>query len=99
MSRTCCTLLIVLQMLLVGCGDSSDSGIVIGKPSKIPTPTPLTVDEWKELPNNTEKYDPSTLERIRASDPALESNKAWDELMKQVVIPEIKKNKEQNKPI
>ncbi|WP_339731763.1 hypothetical protein [uncultured Gimesia sp.] len=99
MIRILCAVLIVFQIQLVGCGNSSDSDIVIGTPSKIPTPTALSVEEWKAMPNTPEKFEPSELDRVRRHDPALKSNKAWEKFQKEIVGPELRKNKPQKEPI
>lgn len=95
MTRTFYALLLISQMLVIGCGGSSDSEIAIGKPSKIPTPSPMSVEEWKSLPNSTEKFDPEMLERMRRHNPTLKSNKAWKKFMNEVVVPEMEKDKPQ----
>jgi hypothetical protein len=54
-----------------------------------PETGPLTVETWKVLPAS-EKYDESSFQRLRESDPKLKPDRAWTKFMKDVVIPERK---------
>ena len=62
----------------------------VGVPSDIPTPSPITLDEWNAMTDISEKYGIATLERLRASDPRLKSERAWNQFMKEVVGPKMK---------
>ena len=74
-------LLVVLAAL--GCGAAASS--------PPPEAGPLTVEKWKSLPVD-QKYDESSFQRLRDNDPKLKSDRAWDKFMREVVIPERKKD-------
>lgn len=95
MFRVLCMLLMLFPIMLVGyaCSSDSDSGFEIGKPSEIPEPAPLTLDEWKAMTDHSDKYDIATLDRLRANDPSLKSEKAWKKFMDEVVGPQMVKDK------
>ena len=101
MFRVLCMLLMLFPIMLVGygCSSGSDSGIEIGKPSEIPEPTPLPLEEWNAMTDINEKYDIDTLERLRKSDPELKSEKAWAKFMGEVVGPQMAKDKPIKEPI
>lgn len=52
---------------------------------------PLTVEEWKALPIET-KYDETTFERLKKNDEKLQTEQGWDKFMREVVVPERKKD-------
>lgn len=92
MFRVLCLFIIFFPIPFSGCGgSSSSSGVEIGKPSTIPEPPPLSVEQWKAMTNPNKKYDIDMLERLRNSDPSLKSKKAWKKFMKEVVGPGMKK--------
>lgn len=93
MFRVLCLIIILIPILSTGCGGSSGANIEVGVPADIPPPAPLAVDEWKAMTDLNQKYEISTLERLRASDPSLESEKAWEKFMREVVGPQMKKEK------
>ncbi|QEG16368.1 hypothetical protein [Gimesia maris] len=95
MFRVVCVLLLLWPVLLTGCG-GSDSDVQIGVPSDVSTPPPISLDEWNQMTDINQKYDVDTLERLRASDPELESENAWNQFMKEVVMPKMKE--EQPRP-
>ncbi|MEQ8790305.1 MAG: hypothetical protein RIC55_28675 [Pirellulaceae bacterium] len=53
--------------------------------------TPLSVDEWKQLPVDV-KYENDTFERLKLNDPKLKQDRAWEQFMRTVVVPERKKD-------
>lgn len=80
------TLIMIAGMcLLVGC--KRDQTI----PANPPTPSALSLDEWKKLPI-PEKYDESAFERLRLADPKLKSERAWQAYMKKEIMPERNKD-------
>ncbi|MCA9007127.1 MAG: hypothetical protein KDA70_17765 [Planctomycetaceae bacterium] len=87
-----CLSLILFPVVLTGCG-SSDSGIEIGKPSVLVEQPPLSLEEWKAMTDFTEKYDGATLERLRAGNSDLKSEKAWAQFEKEVIGPSLVKDK------
>lgn len=74
-----------LLVIFLGCG--SDAGPAV---SSGPLP-PLSVEEWKQLPIQ-EKYDEATFERLRAKDEKLQAERAWGRFMREVVVPERKRD-------
>ena len=74
----------VLLGLTIGCGQPAETSV-----SK--TEQPLTVDEWKSL-DVAEKYAPESLDRLKLNDPKLSSERNWDKFMREVVVPERKKD-------
>lgn len=84
MNRTLVVAALIGLACLAGCSEEPI-------PTASPEPTPLTLEEWKELPI-PEKWDGSSLDRLRMSDPKLKSERAWDAYMRQHVIPERKKD-------
>lgn len=72
---------ILLLIFVTGCG-------VEVSPPQLPSELPaLTLEQWKTLPVE-EKYDDGTLQRLRAADEKLRSERAWQTFMKDVVMPE-----------
>ncbi|MEQ8851514.1 hypothetical protein [Gimesia sp.] len=92
MLRVVCLSLILFPVVLTGCG-SSESDIEIGKPAVLAAQPPLTLEEWKAMTDLTEKYDGATLERLRAGNPELKSDRAWDKYQKEFVAPQLVKDK------
>ncbi|HAH48366.1 hypothetical protein [Gimesia sp.] len=92
MFRVVCILLLLWPVVLTGCG-GSDSGVQIGVPSDVPTPPPISLDEWDKMTDINQKYDVDTLDRLRASDPRLEKENAWDQFLTEVVVPKMKEEK------
>ncbi|QDT99308.1 hypothetical protein [Gimesia aquarii] len=99
MFRVLCMLLMLFPIMLSVYSCSSGSDIEIGKPTEISEPVPLSLEEWNAITNATEKYDVDTLERLRKSDPALKSEKAWKKFMGEVVGPQMAKDKPIKEPI
>ncbi|WP_417388605.1 hypothetical protein [Gimesia sp.] len=95
MFRVVCVMLMLWPVVLTGCG-GSDSEVQVGVPSNITAPPPISLDEWNQMTDIIKKYDIETLERLRASDPNLESENAWNKFMKEVVLPKMKE--EQPRP-
>lgn len=83
------TQLLMMSTLLaaLGCGNSDNRPIL----DEIPAPTPLTVEEWKQLPI-VEKYDELSLERLKLNDPKLKNPSAWNAFVKSQILPERKKD-------
>ena len=74
----------VLLGLTIGCGQPAETSVA-------KTNQPLTVDEWKSL-DVAEKYAPESLDRLKLNDPKLSSERNWDKFMREVVVPERKKD-------
>jgi hypothetical protein len=85
--NTACLLVACLLMACLAAGCSSGSG----PPSMPPSPTPLTLAEWRELPV-VEKYDDATFSRLKMNDDKLNSERAWNRFMVETIIPERKKD-------
>lgn len=62
------------------------------KPAPLAPPTALTLEEWKAMTDIPDKYDGATLDRLRMGNPKLQSERAWDAYIKQVIVPERKKD-------
>ena len=77
-------IVIVFALLIAGCGTKSKEMVATGD-------QPLTVEEWKLL-EVAEKYEPETLERLKMSDPELEEEWNWNRFMRDVVVPERRKD-------
>ncbi|MBI2478947.1 MAG: hypothetical protein HYV60_10035 [Planctomycetia bacterium] len=61
-------------------------------PRTVPGPLPpLSLEEWKQLPEQ-EKYDEATFDRLREQDKSLQSERGWGKFMREVVVPERKKD-------
>lgn len=73
-------LVILLAAPLSGCGSQRTAETPAAAEG------PVSVEQWRELPVE-EKYQPETLERLRASDPELEDERAWSRMMRDVVVP------------
>lgn len=71
---------------LSGCGGSPQQTVI-----ELPPKEPLSVEEWKTLPVE-EKYEHDAFERLRLSDSQLKSDAAWDAFMRDVIVPERKKD-------
>ncbi|QDT89617.1 hypothetical protein [Gimesia algae] len=89
MFRVVCMLFVLWPVILTGCG-GSEAEVQVGVPTDIPPAAPLSLEEWNAITDVNEKYDIATLERLRASDPQLESEKGWNQFMKEVVGPKMK---------
>lgn len=89
MLRIFSMILLLWPVVLTGCG-GSDSSVQVGVPSDIPPAAPLSLEEWNAITDVNEKYDIATLDRLRSSDPRLESKKGWNQFMKEVVGPKMK---------
>ncbi len=48
--------------------------------------TPLTLGEWKGLPAPA-RYEIETLERLKAGNPGLREQRAWERFTREVVLP------------
>lgn len=83
---SCC--LIAGCLLIAGCSAKIEQRV----PVELAPPTPLPVAEWKAMTDIDLKYDLSTLERLRLNDPRLQNENLWNAYMKQVVVPERKKD-------
>ena len=77
-------ILMFLLALTIGCGQQSEDSVATAA-------QPLTVDEWKLL-EVTEKYAPETFDRLKLNDPKLKDERSWDMFMRDVVVPERKKD-------
>lgn len=75
--------LILVVLLAAGCGSAA--------PEAIELSDTLTVEQWKTLPIEL-KYDEATFERLRAQDPTLQTDRGWDRFMKEVIVPERRKD-------
>lgn len=53
-------------------------------------PEVLTVDAWKKLEPSL-KYDPNSIEQLRADNEQFKSERAWNKFMKDTVLPEMKR--------
>ena len=71
-------------LVFAGCGDD-------GPPTLPPAPTPLSVAEWKTLEIPI-KYDEGTFDRLKMNDPKLQTDRGWDRFMREVIVPERKKD-------
>ena len=79
--------LLLLAAACAGAGCGSEPSPV----SPLPDPGPLTVEEWRQLPIE-EKYDDGTFQRLKKHNPKLASRRLWDKFMREVVIPERKRD-------
>lgn len=79
----CQFLLVTAVFSLTACGETDTE--------PVPQTGPLTVETWRTLPVS-EKYDESSFQRLKENDPKLKSDRAWDKFMREVVIPERKKD-------
>jgi hypothetical protein len=70
----------------VGCGGAPQQTVI-----DLPPQEPLTIEEWKSLPVD-KKYENYAFERLRLGDPKLKSDAAWDAFMREVIVPERKKD-------
>jgi len=77
-------LCLMAALILSGCGDSNSE-------KTVDTTGPLTVEEWKDLPVSL-KYDERSFERLKENDKELQTKKGWDKFMREVVVPERKKD-------
>lgn len=93
------SVVMIFSTTLFVSGCSSDSEIEVGVPSHVPAAAPLSLNEWNDIKDHTEKYDVDTLERLRRGDSSLESEKAWEKFMKEVVGPQMAKDKPIKEPI
>ncbi|MGL6074467.1 MAG: hypothetical protein ACRC8S_09935 [Fimbriiglobus sp.] len=75
-------MMILWLVSVIGCGGST--------PAPAPE-TPLTLDNWKQLPKEI-KYDIDTLERLRRSDPKYQNQRDWDRFSRETILPERKKD-------
>jgi hypothetical protein len=68
-------------------------GIGCGKTDPVAAPevSPLTVEQWKELPVQL-KYEVDTFERLKAGNPKLQEPKEWEKFNRQVLLPAKKKD-------
>lgn len=76
-------LALTCAFFLVGCGKGS---------STHEKPSPLSVAEWKTMPVE-KKYDTEVLERLKSGDPKFQSEEAWDQFTRTVILPSRKKDK------
>jgi hypothetical protein len=76
-------LLLTLALFLAGCsGKSTDAP---------PETVPLTVEEWHKIPFE-EKYEIETFERLKAGNPKLQNQRAWDQFTRSVILPSRKRD-------
>lgn len=79
---------VVLALLVIvglaGCGDLPDAHLASND-------QPMNVEMWKVLDVAT-KYAPETLERLKRSDPKFENERNWIVFMRNVVVPERRKD-------
>lgn len=73
------TLLLILAAL-TGCSSSA--------PPPVAADGPLTIAEWKAMTDMQTKYDGATMERLQEGEPSLKGEKAWNEFVKTVVVPQ-----------
>ena len=69
-------------LLYLGCGGTPAPTVVDTEP--------LSVEDWKNMDDMTLKYDPSTFDRLKEADPKLQDEKAWDQFMRTIVVPQRK---------
>ncbi len=75
---------LIALLLFAGCGKA--------EPAKAGNATgPLSVEEWKVLPIS-EKYDEMSFTRLKQNRKELQTRAGWDKFMKEVVVPERKKD-------
>lgn len=72
-------------VLIAGCNSGSDTSNLVQNNE------PLSVEEWKMIEGDL-KYAPETLDRLKASDPKLNQDKNWERFMRDVVVPERRKD-------
>ena len=53
-------------------------------------PEVMTVNAWKELEPSL-KYDPNSIEQLRADNEEFKSERAWNKFMNDTVLPEMKR--------
>lgn len=82
-------IVLALAGLLAGCGGCGQS-----PPDRL---EPLTVEQWKALPVE-KKYEPETLDRLKAADPSLDTPEGWEKFNRTVVVPSRKKDFPGGKP-
>lgn len=77
-------LFLIAALVLPGCGESNSE-------ETVDTTGPLTVEEWKALPTSL-KYDERSFDRLKENDKELQTKQGWDKFMREVVVPERKKD-------
>lgn len=82
LSKVARLLVICSTCAVLGCGDGTPV-----PPPPLPPAEPLTVEAWRDL-EPTDKYDPSSWERLKLAYPKLNSEKEWDKFMRDVILPE-----------
>lgn len=85
MKRLSCLAAGLALALLIGC-----DGQRVQEFQEIKSPEPLTMEQWKQLPR-VEKFDPHSLERLKAGEPQLKDPKAWREFERTVLADEFQK--------
>jgi hypothetical protein len=78
-------LILLIVTVTAGCGSDQPQRVVIDKNE------PLTLEVWNTM-TVVDKYDFGTLEHLRASDPNLKTEAAWNRFMKDVVVPQRRKD-------
>lgn len=48
----------------------------------------LSIAEWKAMTDMQAKYDGGTMERLQEGEPQLKDEKAWNEFVKTVIVPQ-----------
>jgi hypothetical protein len=77
-----CTSFLSVAVLLGGCGGSAKPPVAAAPPP------PLTLEEWKAIKDIDQKYDGSTLERLRLSDARLKDDRQWYAYEQRYILPE-----------
>lgn len=81
-------LCVAVGLNLTGCSSSYPQN----EPIDLPPPTPLSVEEWKQMTDIDRKFEQATLDRLRLNDEKLKGEVQWELFMRKVVIPERKKD-------
>jgi hypothetical protein len=76
-------LLALALLIAAGCGKTD--------PVPAPEDSPLTVEQWKALPAE-QKYEAATFERLKAGDPKLRDERAWEKFTRDVLLPAKKRD-------
>ena len=67
-----------LSAALVGCSSKGSMAVT--------AQTPLTIDDWKQLPP-AQKYEVPTLERLKQGEPKLNDPREWDKFTRTILLP------------
>ena len=71
--------------IAIGCGSGKNEKVVVSNDEL------LTVDLWSSM-KVSKKYEFETLERLREHDPKFKNENHWNRLIKEVVVPQRRKD-------